>query len=388
KEAVAELTRKLTKVGFDCLCAAAIYPEMNWDLTVYLGETLFDERELLKEENMLPLVSLPYFRKGFMPEDLRKELMGELDGDSKRLVKGAILHLLQLNPLVGEEYSAEFFDYQLHIALQDAQLHPEDKHKLSTLQHLVEQKQFEESRYKQVVLRYLQMADKKLALGENFDGRFQKEDGRTLIAGDSSTSKPISNPSISKKKNAESNKKSSETYIYPKVNLVIRAIVAFFLFVIVAFLSFVSFIVLWFATESLIFSAFISTFIYLFFLTFDNRKFNSDNVRHNREFNALMVIDIHTNKRCAWWQSILRRGFMTFITVGFFLIIAFYRGLSVFLDEGGFRTEILAIPIGLWCINLLVLLLEVRGRKIGDYLAGTQVIYEADFQEGNFEIKK
>ncbi len=344
-EQVSELKRILTNVGFECLCAAAMYPEMNWDLTVFLGQTLFDERELLKEENMLPLVSLPYFRKGFMTEDLRKELTKELDGDSKRLVKGAILHLLKLHPLVEDEYSAEFFDYQLHIALQDAQLHEHDRHKLSPLKHLAEQKEFEKSRYKQVVLRYLETNEEGLTLDKVFEKWFDKKDEV-------------------EEKNIADRKSNNEIITYPRPSVFGRLAAMFADFVTICLFSFLvgGFWVLEFPNISNVF--FTGIFMFLFWDCFSEGKVIG------KDLIGLCLISLHNNKPAGIVPCFLRRCpdvvFLLFLFVGY---------------QMGLHLELIYLLFFCGFFVNVAFFFSKDGRRIGDYLAGTQVVDKKEFEE-------
>ncbi len=65
---------------FRWFAACAVYPELQWDLTLYLGSLpsigggrKFGEKELLR------LVRLPWFREGSMPDDVRRLLIEELE---------------------------------------------------------------------------------------------------------------------------------------------------------------------------------------------------------------------------------------------------------------------------------------------------------------------
>jgi type VI secretion system protein ImpL len=54
--------------------------------------------DLVTESNLLRLVSLPWFRAGFIPDELRYELIRQLDPELERHVRQAILGLLEKNP--------------------------------------------------------------------------------------------------------------------------------------------------------------------------------------------------------------------------------------------------------------------------------------------------
>ncbi len=365
-ETVKELKRSLNEVSFQWLCATALYPEMNWDLTVYIGEALFDERELVKEDNVMPLVNLPWFRKGQMPDGLRVALIAQLEEQKKTLAREAILHLLRLNPLVGEEYSEEFFDYQLHIALEDAQLHPEDAYKLSTLNHLKEQEAFSNSRYQHIVLRYLkEKADSKngaLQLGKNFKTHFKRKD----IA----VQRVITSSKIDKVK-----------YVYPKVEWMGRGAAAFVDIVFTAFLFFVADCVgACFASLPVILG--LGGLVLWAYLGMDSWTEGTG----FGKYSVYRVIDVRTNKPCSFWQSAVRRsGLFTILC----LIGLAMMGGGIYIDwQEPLWGSLLAAYA--WVIgsitNGVYIFFESKGRRPADYMAFTQVVREEDYQEGNFEV--
>ena len=348
-------------MSFRWLCATALYPEMNWDLTVYIGEVLFDERELVKEENVLPLVDLPWFRKGMMPDGLRIALRAQLDKHSTFLVRDALLHLLQLNPLVGEEYSEDFFDYQLHIALEDVQLHPEDTYKLSTLQHLTEQTQFAESRYQQVALRYLQGQKEEngaLKLGKQFKQRFQR---KGIEAEGIITSK----------------KKEQITYVYPTAPLLGRSASAFVdvLFAIFFLFAAAAFFIVLIPSELVAFFT-LSTALWVY-LGMDSWSEGSG----FGKYAVYRVIDVRTNKPCSFWQSALRRSFVLVLILLFFSVELFDL-----LDGDTERGSAINNLCWLFIAYFLFPIVHSQGRKLTDLLAYTQVVFEEDYQKGNFEV--
>jgi len=76
---VNELRHYLGEALFQWLCACAVYPELHWDLTLYLGSLPCMPQGLIAEANLLRLIRLPWFRTGSMPDELRWALIGELD---------------------------------------------------------------------------------------------------------------------------------------------------------------------------------------------------------------------------------------------------------------------------------------------------------------------
>ncbi len=80
-----ELRNFLDGPGFEWLCALAVYPAVQWDLTLYLGVSLAEVRggeparqPLYREDRIAALTQLPWLREGAMPVWLRRALTGEL----------------------------------------------------------------------------------------------------------------------------------------------------------------------------------------------------------------------------------------------------------------------------------------------------------------------
>jgi CHASE2 domain-containing sensor protein len=90
----------LGKAGYYWFSACAVYPELHWELTLYLGEKLTsDGKKLLTEEHLAKLARLPWFRSGYMPEWLRERLVEELLAAEKdRAIRDAINEFLQPKP--------------------------------------------------------------------------------------------------------------------------------------------------------------------------------------------------------------------------------------------------------------------------------------------------
>ncbi|GGA38682.1 hypothetical protein [Okeania sp. KiyG1] len=74
------LRRYLGKAGYYWLSACAVFPELHWNLTVYLGNRLQtdDGISLLQACRLTDLARLPWFRYGYMPDWLRSWLIYEL----------------------------------------------------------------------------------------------------------------------------------------------------------------------------------------------------------------------------------------------------------------------------------------------------------------------
>jgi hypothetical protein len=94
---LAGLRAALGDGGYYWFSACAVYPEVQWDLTLYFGTQLRDEdgRPLLNESTLAQLVRLPWFRRGMMPNWLRVRLIRDLpatrDGELRRALAALML---------------------------------------------------------------------------------------------------------------------------------------------------------------------------------------------------------------------------------------------------------------------------------------------------------
>ncbi|HAJ46411.1 MAG TPA: hypothetical protein DCL54_07515 [Alphaproteobacteria bacterium] len=86
EEVIRELRNYLDGPTFDWLCALAVYPAVQWDLTLYLGVSLAAEpggdparAPLYREDRVAALTRLPWLREGTMPNWLRVALIAEME---------------------------------------------------------------------------------------------------------------------------------------------------------------------------------------------------------------------------------------------------------------------------------------------------------------------
>ncbi|MEZ5044171.1 MAG: SUMF1/EgtB/PvdO family nonheme iron enzyme [Saprospiraceae bacterium] len=121
---VASLTGVLSPPLMRWLTACAVYPELHWDLTLELGQALNEpEEELLRFEQVAQLARLPWFREGYMPADVRQQLLQStyLSDDDRLAVRAAIVRVLEVNtPDNQQSYAYE--EHQLHLAINKALL--------------------------------------------------------------------------------------------------------------------------------------------------------------------------------------------------------------------------------------------------------------------------
>jgi formylglycine-generating enzyme required for sulfatase activity len=122
-----ELRNNLGEELFQWLCACAVYPELHWDLTLYLGSLPCMPEDLIREENLLRLIRLPWFRTGSMPDELRWALIGELDIDKSKVIRTAVIELLEKNPAPRESFA--FDSYRLNLVVQRWMLSRKERRK-------------------------------------------------------------------------------------------------------------------------------------------------------------------------------------------------------------------------------------------------------------------
>jgi hypothetical protein len=89
---LAALRGFLGEAGFFWLSACAVYPVLDWRLTLYLGEALTDSDggKLLHPDRLLALVRTPWLRQGFMPDWFRLRLIDGLSPGQERQVREAL----------------------------------------------------------------------------------------------------------------------------------------------------------------------------------------------------------------------------------------------------------------------------------------------------------
>ncbi len=107
---------------FDWFCACALYPHLQWDLTVRLGRRLFPER--MDETNLLRLFRLPWYRRGSMPLDLEDHLASRLEPGLRARAHAAILEFLEES---APESGADDPAHRLELVVQRWGLRPRER---------------------------------------------------------------------------------------------------------------------------------------------------------------------------------------------------------------------------------------------------------------------
>ena len=113
---------------FEWLCACAIYSELHFNLTLFIGSLLSAGDGLLIERKLLRLVHLPWFRSGTIPDELRLKLIAALDPQKQETIRSAIVQLLEKNPPPPKTFAAD--SRQLEIVVQHSWLNRNDRKKL------------------------------------------------------------------------------------------------------------------------------------------------------------------------------------------------------------------------------------------------------------------
>ena len=88
-----ELRGFLGDEGYHWLSACAVYPELQWALTLYFGQQLGITGQASFEERLLGMVRLPWFRHGTMPDWLRSRLISTLPNERENLIRRSIDNL-------------------------------------------------------------------------------------------------------------------------------------------------------------------------------------------------------------------------------------------------------------------------------------------------------
>jgi TonB family protein len=115
-EAVATLHRILGEDVFQWLAACAVYTELQWNLTLYIGSLPSMPTGLLTEANLLKLIRLPWFRSGAIPDELRWPLINELSPERQKAVRAALIELLERDPAPPETFASD--QYRLNLFAQ------------------------------------------------------------------------------------------------------------------------------------------------------------------------------------------------------------------------------------------------------------------------------
>ena len=107
KTLLRELHRWLGPRGFHWLAACAVYPQLRFGVTIYLGLKITAhygalEVPLFSERLLAQLTLLPWFRVGHMPPWLRKALLDALPEEQRSGIRAAVDAMLNCTPVLPE----------------------------------------------------------------------------------------------------------------------------------------------------------------------------------------------------------------------------------------------------------------------------------------------
>ncbi|MFY0630910.1 MAG: hypothetical protein JXR05_11050 [Flavobacteriaceae bacterium] len=114
---VKHLSYQLKPEVFKWLCICAVYPQLFWDLTLYLGDCMFDGKSIVTQQNLSDLLRIPWFNKGFIPLEYRQELMSKLDQDTMDTVRRVIVDQMRKNPPKSNTHAYD--EYKLNLLVNE-----------------------------------------------------------------------------------------------------------------------------------------------------------------------------------------------------------------------------------------------------------------------------
>ena len=365
KQIIKNLKKKLDAKTFEWLCVCAVYPELNWPFTLYLGKQVFGE-ELLTEARILKLVQLPWYRDGLIPDKLRTALINTLSEERLTQVRQVILDWLKDNPPQVDNVRDQS-EYELYIAMEAAMLDPESDEKKRWLQTQVRKPETKGSRYKEIVLQYLEEEvdkDSVLALPAWVRGLFgvKKEEGEKEETDD-----------------------HLRRYVYPKANVGKRIYAKLIDWPVILF-------IFWFINEKVLrtlvyqnissITADTLEAFYWFMLFFLFATVEGIFGGMGKRVFGLMTITIKQNKQAVWLTIARRYLDVAIIAV---LVVAKLFFIPIGPKSGDTFDNVLMLIIFLYTmLNLYFAATRNDGRIPIDFFAGTQVVNKKDFMAGNF----
>lgn len=156
-----QLRAYLDEDGFQWLCALAVYPELHWDLTLFVGSMRVLGGGVVTEDRLLRLVRLPWFRDGFIDSDIRARLLDEGRPEVIHEVRSAILRILEGDPPPPDSIAAD--RYHLHLVVQRVESAPSTPEEVARLEEALRRTPLKLLSADAVVLRFLDESDRDAA---------------------------------------------------------------------------------------------------------------------------------------------------------------------------------------------------------------------------------
>lgn len=114
---VKHLSYQMSNQVFKWLCICAVYPQLFWDLTLYLGDVMFKGKSIITQENIAALLKLSWFNTGFIPLDYRQELMARLDQTTLDEVRRQVVDQMRKNP--PKKNTHAYDEYKLNLLVNE-----------------------------------------------------------------------------------------------------------------------------------------------------------------------------------------------------------------------------------------------------------------------------
>lgn len=162
--------------AYTWLCACCLYPELSWDVTLYLGNELSNEKlKLLTEKNIFLLTQLSWFQEGRIPDSFVARLLKDLPPTERENAENALFRLLE-DSLPNDIQSQSYQERKLYISVNKLSLttNASERKKLSD-EIKVLSKQIEESEFISVdYVSYSGKRTKGLILPRSFSHRLME----------------------------------------------------------------------------------------------------------------------------------------------------------------------------------------------------------------------
>ena len=123
------------------VAALSVYPELDWALTIAIGEDLAKHGVEVNFENLLIISRIEWLKEGEWPPRLRLALLKELESQNPDALNQAratvIREIKAVEPITQKGYANQ--DAQKQLAIQNHMLTPENKDQKAILQALLDQ---------------------------------------------------------------------------------------------------------------------------------------------------------------------------------------------------------------------------------------------------------
>lgn len=129
---------------FVWVCALAVYPRINWELTLAIGkklEEVLGVDDLVNSSNLLKITSLPWLQGASIPADIETQLLRELKALPtfiEQAAREAALETLQNLQTKVRSDSESFKKLYIDIQIQKALLNQEDKQAWRSIKNLAD----------------------------------------------------------------------------------------------------------------------------------------------------------------------------------------------------------------------------------------------------------